>query len=108
MISALMVAGLLFVLWIQLSPQQQPVELPRDSAPLQDNRTIPDDQLPPPPQVSRPAPRFGGYACIGDCSEDKAGYRWAEQNGITDPDACTGKSGSFIEGCRVYARQQNH
>jgi hypothetical protein len=50
---------------------------------------------------------FGGYPCRGsDCSEDKAGYRWAEANSIADPDDCTGKTGSFIEGCRVYARQQ--
>jgi hypothetical protein len=50
---------------------------------------------------------FGGYPCPGnDCSDDKAGYRWAQAHGITDPDACTGKTGPFIEGCRVYARQQ--
>lgn len=50
---------------------------------------------------------FGGYPCRGDdCSDDMAGYRWAQANGIADPDDCTGKSGSFIEGCRVYARQQ--
>jgi hypothetical protein len=65
---------------------------------------------------AKPAPRpaapeqrvaFGGYPCLGaDCSEDKAGYRWAESHGIADPDDCTGRTGAFIEGCRVYARQQ--
>lgn len=49
---------------------------------------------------------FGGYPCSGDCSDDMAGYRWAEENAVVDPDDCTGKTGSFIEGCRVYARQQ--
>lgn len=49
---------------------------------------------------------FGGYPCLGDCTEDKAGYHWAETNRIADPDDCSGKTGSFIEGCRVYARQQ--
>lgn len=50
---------------------------------------------------------FGGYPCRSDdCSEDWAGYRWADANGIADPDDCTGKSGFFIEGCRVYARQK--
>lgn len=50
---------------------------------------------------------FGGYPCRGnDCSDDWAGYRWAEANRIADPDDCTGKTASFIEGCRVYARQR--
>ena len=106
MIWALMIAGLLYALSFLFTPQQRPVELPSGSVPLQDNRTIPYDQAVPPPQASKPAPTFGGYPCIGDCSEDKAGYRWAEQNGITDPDACTGNTGAFIEGCRVYARQR--
>ena len=50
---------------------------------------------------------FGGYPCTGeDCAQDRAGYRWAQTHGIADPDDCTGKTGPFIEGCRVYARQQ--
>ena len=50
---------------------------------------------------------FGGYPCRDDkCSDDWAGYRWAEANRVADPDDCVGKTGSFIEGCRVYARQQ--
>ena len=71
---------------------------------------------PPRPMPSEPAARpaaqdrrieFGGYPCRDEqCSEDWAGYRWAQQNAIADADDCTGKTGSFIEGCRVYARQQ--
>ena len=50
---------------------------------------------------------FGGYPCAGeDCAQDKAGYEWAQAHGIADPDDCTGKTGPFIEGCRVYARQE--
>ncbi|HXJ10162.1 MAG TPA: hypothetical protein VNH12_11675 [Burkholderiales bacterium] len=51
---------------------------------------------------------FGGYPCSsGDCAEDKAGFRWAEQNVIRDPDSCSGRSPEFIEGCRVYARRHD-
>ena len=103
---ALIIAALLYALWFRPGPQQQPVELPGGPVPLQDNRAVPYDKPAPPPQPSEPAPTFGGYPCSGDCSEDKAGYRWAEQHGITDPDACTGNTGAFIDGCRVYARQR--
>ena len=59
------------------------------------------------PEVRERRWQFGGYPCRGDdCSDDWAGYRWAEANGIADPDDCTGKTGFFIEGCRVYARQR--
>lgn len=49
---------------------------------------------------------FNGYPCIGDCSGHEAGYQWAEENGITDPDTCGGDSNSFIEGCQSYAEEQ--
>ena len=49
---------------------------------------------------------FNGYPCIGDCSGHEAGYQWAEENGITDPDTCGGNSNSFIEGCQSYAEEQ--
>jgi hypothetical protein len=46
---------------------------------------------------------FGGYECTDDCAGHKAGYDWAEANGITDPNDCTmGNSQSFYEGCVVY------
>lgn len=50
----------------------------------------------------------GQYRCTQDCSGHKAGYAWAEQNDIVDPDDCGGDSQSFIEGCQEYAeaRQQ--
>lgn len=49
---------------------------------------------------------FHGNPCIGDCSGHEAGYQWAEENGITDPDNCGGNSNSFIEGCQSYAEEQ--
>ncbi|OQW39140.1 MAG: hypothetical protein A4S12_11645 [Proteobacteria bacterium SG_bin5] len=48
---------------------------------------------------------FAGQGCTQDCSGHEAGYAWAEEKGITDPDHCGGKSWSFIEGCRAYAEQ---
>jgi hypothetical protein len=46
-----------------------------------------------------------GYPCTVDCSGHEAGYQWAEENGITDPDDCSGNSTSFIEGCQAYAEE---
>ncbi len=33
---------------------------------------------------------FGAYPCTSDCSGHEAGYEWAENNGISDPDECSG------------------
>jgi hypothetical protein len=49
---------------------------------------------------------FHGYDCTVDCSGHEAGYQWAEQHGISDPDDCSGDSQSFVEGCRAYAKEQ--
>lgn len=46
-----------------------------------------------------------GYGCTEDCSGHDAGYKWAEERGITDPDDCGGKSWSFEEGCQAYANE---
>jgi hypothetical protein len=52
------------------------------------------------------SPTFMGYSCTDDCSGHEAGYNWAEENGIDDPDDCGGNSDSFIEGCQAYAEEQ--
>lgn len=52
------------------------------------------------------SPTFMGYPCTVDCSGHEAGYEWAEENGIVDPDDCGGNSDSFIEGCQAYAEEQ--
>lgn len=48
---------------------------------------------------------FKGYECTQDCSGHEAGYAWAEENGITDPDQCGGTSNSFYEGCLAYTEE---
>jgi len=51
------------------------------------------------------AKEFHGYRCTDDCSGHEAGYEWAEEHEIHDPDDCGGKSESFIEGCRAWAEE---
>lgn len=46
------------------------------------------------------------YPCTVDCSGHEAGYEWAEENGIDDANDCGGNSDSFIDGCQVYAEEQ--
>lgn len=58
------------------------------------------------PSAAARAQDFMGYPCTQDCSGHRAGYDWAEDKGITDPDECGGHSNSFIEGCRSYAQEQ--
>lgn len=54
----------------------------------------------------RTALTFSGYPCTVNCSGHEAGYAWAEDKGIDDPDDCGGNSNSFIEGCEAYAEEQ--
>lgn len=51
------------------------------------------------------AQEFHGYPCTQGCSGHEAGYEWAEDNDITDPDDCGGNSNSFIEGCQAWAEE---
>ncbi|MER8583107.1 hypothetical protein NKG95_31160 [Mesorhizobium sp. M1423] len=50
---------------------------------------------------------FGGNDCTEDCSGHKAGYDWAQQNGISDESACSSNSQSFNEGCQTYLEDPN-
>lgn len=43
------------------------------------------------------------YGCTDDCSGHDAGYEWAQENEVNDPDDCGGNSLSFQEGCRARA-----
>jgi len=50
---------------------------------------------------------FAGYNCTVDCSGHKAGYKWAEDNDISDGEHCDragerSSSPSFAEGCHAY------
>lgn len=49
---------------------------------------------------------YEGYGCTQDCSGHDAGYQWAEDNDVTDPNDCGGKSWSFEEGCRSFAEER--
>lgn len=44
--------------------------------------------------------------CTEDCSGHDAGYQWAQDNGIDDPDDCSEKRWSFEEGCRSYPEEK--
>jgi hypothetical protein len=53
-----------------------------------------------------PMPRgFLGYACRdARCTSHKAGFDWAERNGIADGRSCVTRNDvAFAEGCRAYA-----
>ena len=51
--------------------------------------------------------QFHGQPCTVDCSGHEAGYQWAEDHDITDPEDCGGNSQSFIEGCQSYAGEHS-
>lgn len=53
------------------------------------------------------AESFKGYECRKDCSGHRAGYEWAKKKGVTEPRQCTGKSQSFVEGCKAWADGKN-
>lgn len=48
---------------------------------------------------------YAGDGCTEDCGGHEAGYAWAEEKGIADPDDCGGNSWSFVEGCQAYAEE---
>jgi hypothetical protein len=50
-------------------------------------------------------PVFLGYACRDrECNAHKAGFAWAERNGVTDAAECAASPNpAFVEGCRAYA-----
>jgi len=56
-------------------------------------------------KINKTKKTFHGYDCSDDCSGHEAGYEWAEENEITDEDNCDGKSDSFIEGCKIFVRE---
>lgn len=53
------------------------------------------------------APVFLGYACRDrECTTHKAGFAWAERNGVTDVGECAASPNpAFVEGCRAYAEE---
>ncbi|MBB4440692.1 MULTISPECIES: hypothetical protein [Rhizobium] len=53
------------------------------------------------------AQSFGGNSCVDNCEGHRAGYEWAEENGIQSEDDCSGNSSSFEEGCRTYVEDSD-
>jgi hypothetical protein len=100
-LALIVVAGVLSIaLYFQVVQHFQPIDSAAAAV-----KAAP--RKPSPPRKKAPTRlTFGGYPCPRDCAEDKAGYQWAARNHITDADDCSGSSGAFIEGCRVYAEQQ--
>jgi hypothetical protein len=57
------------------------------------------------PQAAVARATFMGYPCLqSDCAGNLSGYRWAEENGITEPAGCEVLSGELADGCRLFAR----
>ncbi len=63
-------------------------------------------QVPRPTQGDAGGERFLGSRCTRDCTGHEAGYYWAADNDISDPDDCTGDSQAFVEGCQEYAEER--
>jgi len=106
------VAGVLGLLAIADRPS---TSVPAAASPVSSQSAPRVIEVPPVPQLnfsgtetrtqSRPL-IFKGYKCTVDCSGHEAGYQWAEDKDIDDPDDCGGNSESFIEGCQAYAEEQ--
>lgn len=88
-------------------PDAALVQLPAASAPETFAQTSPPPVWTPPEQVVGYSDRtYKGYACTIDCSGHEAGYAWAEEHDIDEPDDCGGNSNSFIVGCQAYVEEQ--
>lgn len=99
----LWIIGIIVALWI-FSGEKNGSTTTYDSAPQLNYQSQPAYQQQAIKTYS--SPTFMRYPCTEDCSGHEAGYNWAEENGIDDPDDCGGKSNSFIEGCQAYAEEQ--
>jgi hypothetical protein len=59
-------------------------------------------------ELGNPGPRvFGKFNCTKDCSGHSAGHAWAGKKGIKNPNACTGTSQSFRQGCQSKLDDEN-
>lgn len=59
------------------------------------------------PQPTPPPRGFLGYTCHDErCASHKAGFDWAERNGITQARSCFARNDTaFAEGCRAFAEE---
>ncbi len=65
-----------------------------------------DTHVPRPTQAEAGGESFSGSRCAQDCSGHEAGYYWAADNDISDPNDCTGDSQTFVEGCQEYVEER--
>lgn len=105
-IISFMFGGVFISGFIDSTPQQAIIEQPK----ITPTSTIKPRLVVTPLPLVVPQNRIGtlefnGYPCTEDCSGHEAGYEWAEENGIEDPEDCGGNSNSFIEGCESYAEE---
>lgn len=101
-----LLAGLAYVLSRQYGDEPDApmaVTMPESRTP---DYVVTEDTEREAPMEMAPRPTFGGYPCSDDCSTHVAGFYWAEEHSISDPDNCEGATGAFIEGCRVYAESR--
>lgn len=98
-IVVLVIAVAVFALWLKFdSDKQKQPEYIRES--FKNGKQIEVE-------VDNSLTRDDWDCSTPDCAGHNAGYDWAEENGITDPSDCGGKSESFIEGCETYANEQS-
>jgi hypothetical protein len=104
--SWLWIAGIIVGVWMLSDEKTGKVSTSSTYSPPPQNYHQPQPTYQQPSMPSYSSNTFGGYSCTNDCSGHEAGYNWAEENGIDDPDDCRGNSDSFIEGCQSYAEEQ--
>lgn len=98
------ISGIILVVWFLSDEKKEHLSTPRQQY---ESYAPQNDQTKITPAYSNSS-FSGGYSCTTDCSGHEAGYKWAEENGIDDPDNCGGNSDSFIEGCHAYADEQQN
>lgn len=49
---------------------------------------------------------FGGFPCTDRCRDHSAGFEYARQLRLKDPNQCAGPTLSYVQGCRVYSRDR--
>jgi hypothetical protein len=95
-------AWMLWLAWVAITPGHAA----GTAAPYSRSANAPVPACRPGPPRHDPGPRgFLGYLCRDErCASHKAGFDWAERNGIADARACvTRNDAAFVEGCRAFA-----
>jgi hypothetical protein len=100
------IIGVIVAVWLFSGEKNRNTPAPTTYSPPPQLNYQPQPTYPQPTIPAYSSSTFMGYPCTADCSGHEAGYKWAEEKGIDDPDDCGGNSDSFIEGCQAYAEEQ--